>query len=56
MMKQRRNELKQKRGALELNSDLDTDQDFAVSQAQNSILPSSIKNRGEGGKFKSSHH
>ena len=31
MMKQRRDELKQKRGALELNSDLDIDQDFIVS-------------------------
>ena len=56
MMKQRRDELKQKRGALQLNSDLEIDQDFVVSQAPNSVLPSSIRNKDEVGKFKSSHH
>ena len=51
MMRQRKDELKRKRGALELNSDLDLD-----VQERKSDLPSGVSLSNEIGSFKSKLH
>lgn len=51
MMRQRKDELKRKRGALELNSDLDLD-----VQERRSELPSGVSLSNDVGSFKSKLH
>ena len=51
MMRQRKDELKRKRGALELNSDLDLDH-----QERKSDLPSGVSLSNDVGGFKSKMH
>lgn len=51
MMRQRKDELKRKRGALELNSDLDLD-----VQEKRSELPSGVSLSNDVGSFKSKLH
>ena len=50
MMKLRKDELKRKRGALELNSDLDVDYD------RKSDLPSGISHSNDAGSYRSKLH
>lgn len=56
LMKQRRDELRRKRGALELNSDLELDDNFRVPQEARAELPGGIGASHEVGAFKSKHH
>ncbi len=55
-MKSRRDELRKKRGALELNSDLDLDDNYRAQQEARADLPSSVGASLEVGTFKSKLH
>ena len=55
-MKEKRDDIKRKRGALELNSDLDIDQDYAMSQQKRvADLPPSVQG-SEISNYKSKLH
>jgi len=55
-MKSRRDELRRKRGALDMNSDLELDDNFRVPQEARAELPGGIGASHEVGAFKSKHH